>query len=241
MPARLPMLAAVLALIASLAAGQEGAKDPPKKAPVKKAPHPSLAPVEDTPGLPRVLLIGDSISMGYTVPVRELLKGVANVHRPLTNCGPTTRGVEELDRWLGNGRWDVIHFNFGLHDLKYVDEKGQNASPEKGKVQVPIENYKKNLDAMAVRMKKTGAKLVFATTTPVPEKEPARRADSDRAYNAAAREVLARHRVAVNDLNALVRGRKGEGQLPNNVHFTADGYRALAGQVAAEVRKALVK
>ena len=60
-----------------------------------------LAPVKDQEGLPRVLLIGDSISIGYTLPVRELLKGKANVHRPSTNCGPTSRGVSGIDQWLG--------------------------------------------------------------------------------------------------------------------------------------------
>src|SRR3954452_21572573 len=83
--------------------------------------------------------------MGYTLPVREMLKGVANVHRPPTNCGPTTRGVEQIDAWLGDGKWDVIHFNFGLHDLKYVDKDGKNASPEKGKAQVSLEQYARNL------------------------------------------------------------------------------------------------
>ena len=68
-------------------------------------------PVKDDPALPRVLLIGDSISIGYTVPVRAALAGKANVHRPRTNCGPTSRGVENIDAWLGDEQWDVIHFN----------------------------------------------------------------------------------------------------------------------------------
>ncbi|QDV66172.1 SGNH/GDSL hydrolase family protein [Crateriforma conspicua] len=67
--------------------------------------------------LPNVLLIGDSISIGYTTAVRSQLSGVANVYRPPTNCGPTTRGVEQIDQWLGDRKWDVIHFNFGLHKL----------------------------------------------------------------------------------------------------------------------------
>src|SRR5512133_119554 len=92
-------------------------------APKKKEPSPVLAAVTDVPGLPRVLLIGDSISMGYTLPVRTLLAGKANVHRPPENCGDTARGVKSLDKWLGDGKWDVIHFNFGLHDLKYLDDK----------------------------------------------------------------------------------------------------------------------
>ncbi|MDE2954799.1 MAG: SGNH/GDSL hydrolase family protein, partial [Gemmatimonadota bacterium] len=82
--------------------------------------NPAFEPIEDVPGLPRVLIIGDSISIGYTVPVRELLKGKANLHRPLTNCGPTKRGTEEIENWLGDGSWDVIHFNWGLHDIVYM-------------------------------------------------------------------------------------------------------------------------
>ena len=82
--------------------------------------NPAMIPVEDIKGLPRVLLIGDSISIGYTVPARDALRGEANVHRPLTNCGPTTRGLESLSQWLGDTDWDVIHFNWGLHDLKYL-------------------------------------------------------------------------------------------------------------------------
>ena len=229
------LLIACLSLSLSAVAAQEVKKPPAKR------PSPSVAPVGDTPGLPRVLLIGDSISMGYTLPVRELLKGVANVHRPPTNCGPSTKGVAEIDKWLGDGKWDVIHFNFGLHDLKHVDAKGANTSPDKGKLQVPLDEYKKNLDAIVVKLKKTGAKLIFATTTPVPAGEKQRAADSDAAYNAAAAEVMARHGVATDDLNAFVKAKKGDGALPNNVHFTPEGYKALAGQVAAEVKKALGK
>src|SRR5437660_9942532 len=102
------------------------------------APNPALADVPDEAGLPRVLLIGDSISIGYTVPVRELLKGKANVHRIPTNGGPTTNGIKHLDQWLGEGKWNVIHFNWGLHDIKLDKE---------GKHQVPIEEYEKNLRA----------------------------------------------------------------------------------------------
>jgi acyl-CoA thioesterase-1 len=50
--------------------------------------------------LPRVLLIGDSISIGYTIPTRKLLKGKANVHRIPVNGGPTTRGLEQVENWV---------------------------------------------------------------------------------------------------------------------------------------------
>ncbi|MBL8830000.1 MAG: SGNH/GDSL hydrolase family protein, partial [Planctomycetaceae bacterium] len=72
--------------------------------------------VQDDPKLPRVLLIGDSVSRGYTQATRKALAGKANVHRAPANCGPTASGVKNIDVWLGDGKWDVIHFNFGIHD-----------------------------------------------------------------------------------------------------------------------------
>ena len=95
---------------------------------------PAFAPVTDDPKLPRVLLVGDSISIGYTLPVRKLLEGKANVHRIPENGGPTSNGTAKIDKWI-EGKWDVIHFNWGLHDLKLVD----------GKHQVSLEDYEKNL------------------------------------------------------------------------------------------------
>ncbi len=68
----------------------------------------------------------------FTLPGRAAFDGLANVHRPLQNCGDTARGLAMRKLWLGEGRWDVIHFNFGLHDLKYLNEKGGYAAPEEG-------------------------------------------------------------------------------------------------------------
>ncbi|MCA1759186.1 MAG: hypothetical protein LC658_05405, partial [Bacteroidales bacterium] len=62
--------------------------------------------------LPNVLILGDSISIGYTPFVQEYLKGRANVFRPMLengkpeNCAGTTKGVENIDRWLGSKKWD---------------------------------------------------------------------------------------------------------------------------------------
>ena len=72
--------------------------------------------VQDDPKLPRVLLIGDSVSRGYTQAVRTILAGKANVHRAPANCGPAEKGMKNIEVWLGDGRWDLIHFNFGIHD-----------------------------------------------------------------------------------------------------------------------------
>src|SRR5438477_12105372 len=91
------------AAMLSLTAFAQDQKAPAKK---KAEANPAFAPVQDVAGLPRVLIIGDSISIGYQVPLREALKGKANVHRPATNCGPTTRGVEQIEQWLGDNKSD---------------------------------------------------------------------------------------------------------------------------------------
>jgi hypothetical protein len=212
---------------------------------VKAAPNPAYATVEEVPGLPRVLIIGDSISIGYMLAVREELKGKANVHRPATNCGPTIRGVQSIDQWLATGKpgakWDVIHFNFGLHDLKYIDDAGKNATADKGHAQVSEADYEKNLTAIVAKMKATGAKLIFATTTPVPAGSAARIKGDEEKYNAIARRVMEKHGVAIDDLYAFALPKLAEIQLPANVHFKPEGSKVLAKQVAASITQALGK
>jgi len=240
-------LALALACSLGTAAWSQAATDatpPPKPATGKPAgpaaakpkppPDPSLAPIQDKAGLPRVLLIGDSISMGYTLPVRELLDGQANVHRIPENGGPTLRGVAALDPWLGAGHWDLIHFNWGLHDLRQDKE---------GKRQVTLEDYEKNLRALVTRLKATGATLVWAATTPVPEGKlnPPRSNADVLAYNAVARKVMDENGIAVDDLYEFALPRLSEIQLPANVHFSGPGYRALAGEVAQAITEALAK
>lgn len=132
-------------LVAALATLALLACDPAAAQLQRRPTNPAFAKVVDNPDLPRVLLIGDSISIGYTVPVRKKLEGEANVHRIPTNGGPTTRGLAQIDAWLGDGHWDVIHFNWGLHDLKYMDEKGRLVDVTKGKQQVPLAEYEENL------------------------------------------------------------------------------------------------
>jgi lysophospholipase L1-like esterase len=193
-----------------------------KVGPVKK-------PITDTPGLPRVLLIGDSISIGYTLDTRAMLKGKVNLHRIPANGGPTTRGLAELDNWLGDGKWDVIHFNWGLHDLKHVA----------GKRATPIEKYAANLDALVKRMRKTGAKLIFATTTPVPKGSNGRVAGDAKVYNAVAIKVMKAYDIPINDLHAFSLPKLKTLQRPANVHFLPAGSKALAAQVAASIMQIL--
>ncbi|MBI3878724.1 MAG: SGNH/GDSL hydrolase family protein [Verrucomicrobia bacterium] len=215
------------------------------KAKAKRAPSPSLAKIEDEPGLPRVLLIGDSISMGYTIPVRELLKGKANVHRIPANGGPTVNGLKNLKSWLGDTKWDVIHFNWGLHDLKYIqDDPSKRADPKApgSHLQVPLADYEKNLRELVTQFRATGAKLIWCNTTPVSEGSDGRIAGDELKYNEVAARVMKDAGIPTNDLHSHAAAKLKEIQLPDgNVHYTGDGYKYLAEKVAAAIEAALPK
>lgn len=188
---------------------------------------------------PRVLIIGDSISIGYFEPTRQLLAGQAEVVHNPGNAAHTRHGLAQLDAWLGDTPWDVIHFNHGLHDLKYMDAKGALVSPDVGTQQIPVAEYARNLEQIVRRLKKTGARLIFATTTPVPDGSAGRIKDDAARYNQAALPIMKKHRVRVNDLHAFALPRLATIQRPKNVHFTDEGSRLLAEQVAASIRAAL--
>lgn len=217
-----------------------------------KPTDPAFIPIADDPRLPRVLLIGDSVSVAYTLEVRKELAGAANVHRPPANCGSTRTalGTYGLKRWLAgeNAKWDVIHFNHGLHDLSYrfaddrdKDSQGNYAAPGNGGHQnVPLDEYRQNLHAVVARLRQTGAKLIFATTTPVPECDAAKYVKgSEVPYNEVARKVMAEEGVTIDDLWAAVRPQLDKLQIPRNVHFHAAGSAVLAKQVAQSIRAAL--
>ncbi|MEO7298210.1 MAG: SGNH/GDSL hydrolase family protein [Verrucomicrobiota bacterium] len=196
---------------------------------------PAFDRVTDTPNLPRILLIGDSISMGYTVPVRKLLKDKANVHRIPENGGPTSNGLAKMKVWLGESRWDVIHFNFGLHDLRLVTP---------GKQRIPPEAYEKNLRKLVRQLQETKAKLIWATTTPVPPgpfSALGRATEDVPIYNAVAAKVMEENGIVSDDLYAFALPQLSKIQKPVNVHYTEEGYEVLAKKVAASIEPFLPK
>ncbi len=202
---------------------------------------------EPDPALPNVLLLGDSISIGYTRAVRELLRGKANVFRPINangtaeNCSDTGKGLTELDRWLAiQPRWAVIHFNWGLHDLKHMKPNAPKPTTSADPNDPPLrslQEYRANLAGIVARLQKTGARLIFATTTPVPAGavNPFRAPEDPPRYNATAMELMNSQAVRINDLFAAVQPRLAELQLPRNVHFTDQGSATLAERVAAAI------
>lgn len=203
----------------------------------------AFANPNDREDLPRVLLIGDSISIGYTVDVRKKLAGKANVHRIPGNGQTASYGAEELPKWIGDTRWDIIHFNWGLWDLCYrhPESKAQGKRDKvNGTVSSTPKQYRKDLEACVVQLKKTGAKLIWCAITPVPEGEAGRKVGDDLKYNTIAAEIMNRHGIAINDLHSHALEKLPDiATKPGDVHFNHAGNVWLAEKVASEIEKAL--
>src|SRR5581483_9372410 len=153
--------------------------------------------------LPRVLLLGDSIRLGYAPLVAKKLAGKAEVISPAENGGDTANTLRLLDKWLADGRPLVVHVNCGLHDLKF----GKKTQAH----QVPPDRYEANLKAIVERLRKATPHVVFATTTPIlDDRHAGRKADFDRfdkdvkAYNERAVRVMLELGVPVDDLYRIV-------------------------------------
>ena len=180
--------------------------------------------VKDDAKLPRVLLVGDSVSRGYTLPARTALEGKANLHRAPENCGPTSNGIKKMEIWLGEGKWDVIHFNFGIHDRK-----------------TSAKDYEDRLELIVKQLKATGATLIWATTTPIPPdtKDGPEASAAIIEKNRIAAEIMKKHMVHVNDLFTFITPQLSKVQNPMDVHFKGEGYDMLGKQVALEIKKVL--
>jgi lysophospholipase L1-like esterase len=193
--------------------------------------------------LPKVLIIGDSISLGYTPLVTQMLKEKAIVKHHRGNAQHTGTGLRLLDQWIGNTEWDVIHFNWGLWDLCYRHPQSRvqgRRDKVNGTVTTTLEQYEKNLDQLVARLKKTEAKLIWAHTTFVPEKEAGRFVGDDKKYNDAATRIMEKHGVTINDLHSLTKSFSSEFfTAPGNVHYTKNGSKAIAEQVAGKIMETL--
>lgn len=210
--------------------------------------------------LPRVLILGDSISVGYTPIVAEMLKDEAVVTRPEANCGPSEFYLEYLKEWLGNGGFDVIHVNFGIWDNHYMTPDGEilfeSQHPEYMRLNDPAERdrairadgcrirtpepeYEKNMRTILSRLKTAAGTVIFGLSTPMPVWKGDCRMARIPVYNGIAERVCAELGVAVNDLYSV-----GLAHLDlqcDGCHFHTEGYRFLAEAVSGKIREFLKK
>jgi len=190
----------------------------------------------DSKPLPRLLLIGDSISVHYAPYLEDCLRGrftllnregaaaaLADLDVPLgANWGDSSRVLERLRSTglLEAVRADLALVNCGLHDLK-------RETAEAG-CQVPLENYRENLEQIADLFERAKTPLIWVNTTPVDDERHARlmkkfaRFERDVvAYNEAAEAVMRRRGVPVIDLHGFTK-RLGPDIFDDHVHFTPE-------------------
>lgn len=198
------------------------------------------ARAEKTDGRPVVVLIGDSIRIGYAPFVQDRLKGTVELINPSENGGDSANVLKHLDEWAIQHHPAVVHFNTGIHDAK--------PDPKSGGKQVPLLNYKHNLAEIVRRLEtQTSARIIFATTTPWldaklrPIQTLSRRSSDVALYNNVAIQVMSsRADVAIDDLHAAISKFPPRRVMnPDGIHFNADGYRVLGDQVALAITKAL--
>lgn len=158
-------------------------------------------------GKPSVLVIGDSVSIGYTPYVRMNLPDYEIVHNRC-NAMDSNNGVEWIDVWLRQReKWQAVTFNHGIWDVVRTN--------------TPIPTYKDNLRYIGKKLLALHVSIVFFTTTQINE-------PSDRdVYNAAAREVMNELGIPVSDLGAFSDTMVGLHLPGDPLHWTPEGSEAL--------------
>ncbi len=215
-------------------------------------------------GKPNVLVLGDSISIGYTPFLRKRLSEVANVNHPQCNCCSTRHYLRKdggMRDWVGTNRWDVITVNCGIWDFCYMkgdpfftdhywgpsDEereltplrRGTSARARGFHLRTPIPEYTENLRKILVYLKSTGATVLFALTTPCPAFEQDDRCGLARAYNEEAATVCRKLGVRTVDLYAV--GEKNYDNQGDGTHYNETGNDALAAALEKDIRHALAE
>lgn len=211
--------------------------------------------VTNNPALPNVFIYGDSISIHFTEDVRKELKEKANVYRLFGNGQESSTFIPKMEKMLSTMQdkglegawsfsWDVIYFNVGLHDLKYMNRAAKKLDVETGTQVSTIEEYKENLKEIISFLKGVApdAALLFGTTTPVPpEGAPGFITGDAVKYNKAAMEVLNDFpEITVVDLYTFSKPNHTKWQLrPANVHYNDEGRAAQGAYVAKFIEEAL--
>ena len=198
----------------------------------------------DDGSLPRVLILGDSISLGYTPLVVEKMKGKAFVTRPACNCGPSEfylRSRGNIGKWLGEKPWDHHFINekeeiffYDQHAaeldgldrparIKLIESKGFHTRTS------PAE-YAENTRKILLDLKEHSRKVIFALSTPLPSYEERYFGmDCIAEYNDIAVKVCKEIDVPVNDLYPVAKPLREDQK--DGCHFSNYGYNILADAV----------
>ncbi len=188
----------------------------------------------------QVLLLGDSIRLGYCGPVREKLKTVAEVYFPEDNCRYTQYTFVQLRDWTNLAKTpqevDVVHWNNGHWDSAHWDGDTEPLNS--------LEAYGKMLERIHARLAKycPRAKIIFALTTPMnpngSQGANPRTTEQIAGYNETARKLMGRLGVPVNDLFSVMKDQPPAMYI-DSVHYTEAGYARLAEVVAGVIRQHL--
>ena len=179
-----------------------------------------------------MLVIGDSISEGYTPSLAKALRDVASVAHVGENARSSSHTLARLETYLATTpKPFLIVWNNGLHDISSEDTPGRpRTTPEA---------YETNLHAIGTRLLGSGANVVFLTTTEVPDGA-ANRLNSERQrYNGIAQRVMENLRIDALDLGAYSETIHSDHTAVGNVHFTTAGSRKLAEFLASALRAKL--
>ena len=178
--------------------------------------------------LPRVLLVGDSITHNYQEKVRELLKGVCYVDYISTSYAIDTKMYNQLVyNFMTDSKYALIHFNHGLHGI-HLSKK----------------SYKSRMMKLLSKIDKD-VKLIVATSTIV-YREGNKRLDGAwmkrvRERNEAVQEIATENGYSVDDLYTVSVSIPKEYRYVDGTHYLQEGYAMLAETVAACIRKNLGK
>lgn len=175
-----------------------------------------------------MLLIGDSITRGYYPQVAEKLKGKASVARLATSksLGDPVL-LAEVALVLDQCRFDVVHFNNGLHGFGYSEQEYEKDFPEL---------------VATIRKHAPKARLIWATITPM--RQPgklnvmAEGTNRVRARNKIAEGFVAKEGLAVDDLYGVVKDHP-EYWSGDGVHFNGKGIAVQAEQVTKRIMENL--
>jgi lysophospholipase L1-like esterase len=186
--------------------------------------------IPDTNGraLPRVLLIGDSITRGYGKQVESGLKDKAYVARLATSKSLGDPALfDQIALVLREHKFDVIHCNNGMHGDGYTEEQYAAALPQL---------------LTLLRREAPEARVILATTTDVRESKNLDHVLPKTERMIRRNELVAafakREQLPVNDLYGVIKDHP-EFHAPDGVHFNEKGSAALAAQVIAATAKLL--